>query len=108
MKKCLTLMTAAFLWIMSCTGHVYKVPDEKVTLHLELPNVQQVYFASSLDDYRLQKANKMKSNRWEIAVPAHTEFRYFFLVDGSVYLPDCEYKETDDFGSENCIFVPKP
>jgi hypothetical protein len=108
MKICLTLMAAAFLWIISCAGHVYKAPDEKVILYLELSKAQQVYFACSLDEYRLQKVNKMKANRWEIAVPAHLEFRYFFLVDGSVYLPDCEYREADDFGSENCIFVPKP
>ena len=106
MKIWLTLI-AAFLWTMSCAGHVYKAPDEKVILYLELPKAQHVYFASSLDEYRLQKVNKMKTDRWEIAVPAQREFRYFFLVDGSVYLPACEYREADDFGSENCIFVPK-
>lgn len=106
MKKCLMLSFFIFLWISCCTGPLYRVQDEKVTFYLELSKAQRVYFAYSLDKYRLHKLKKNKFGTWEIAIPAYPGFRYFFIVDGAVYLPDCEYREADDFGSENCIFIP--
>jgi hypothetical protein len=39
-------------------------------------------------------------------VPKDVEFRYFYIVDGVVYVPLCTSEEYDDFGSEICIYVP--
>jgi len=30
----------------------------------------------------------------------------FLIADGVIYLPPCRFKEYDDFGTENCIYIP--
>lgn len=64
-------------------------------------------FASSLDAYSPRLANKIGGYRWAVTVAANSEFRYFYIVDGAVYVPECKYYEKDDFGSRNCIYVPE-
>ncbi len=108
MKTWVLLTTALFLWVSGCVTHYYKIQQNTVTFYLELQAAQRVYFAHSIDNYRLHMVKKSKSGAWEISVPSDFEFNYFYVVDGAVYLPLCEFKEIDDFGSENCIFVPKP
>lgn len=97
---------AAFLLLAGCVTHYYTMGDDRVNLFLKIPNARVVYFASSLDQYKFHPAKKMDSGIWEITVPSAHEFRYFYMVDGAVYLPDCKLKEKDDFSAENCIFVP--
>jgi hypothetical protein len=106
MKKCLIPVVAALLLISGCAGRFYRVEGHKVTFYLDLPAAQQVYFAYSLDEFRLHKVQKKEAGKWEIVVPVDIEFRYFFIVDGTVYLPGCDLRESDDFGYENCIFEP--
>jgi hypothetical protein len=77
-----------------------------VNLYLEKPAAESVYFLSSLDGYMPHRANRVGYGRWQITVPANTEFKYFYNVDGNVYLPSCQLKEYDDFGSQNCIYIP--
>ena len=93
---------------ISCHAtHFYSVKYDMVTLHLNLPGAEEVYFVHSLDDYIPHRVQADKDGKWEFAMTVNSEFRYFYIVDGTVYLPDCKFRETDDFGSENCIFVPK-
>ncbi len=66
-----------------------------------------VNLLTSLDDFIPHRAHKINADTWKITVPANGEFRYFYTIDGSVYLPECRLKEKDDFGTENCIFVPR-
>ena len=108
MKRCLIFVFSALFLISGCTGRFYRVEDDQVTFYLDLPAARQVDFAYSLDEFRLHKVHKKKSGTWEISVPADIEFRYFFMVDGVVYLPECDIREADDFGSKNCIFEPAP
>ena len=61
--------------------------------------------ASSHDHFVPREARK-ENKRWVVSLPADSRFRYFYLVDGEIYLPPCRMKENDDFGSENCIFDP--
>ena len=79
---------------------------EEVELAIVRPNARTVYFASSLDGFRLHPARKTVQNRWTFSAPSDTEFRYFFIVDGKASIPPCLLKETDDFGSNNCVFQP--
>lgn len=106
MKRWLISVFAILLMISGCVGRFYRVEDDQVTFYLDLPDAQQVYFAYSLDEFRLRKLKKRQAGMWEITVPTDIEFRYFFMVDGAVHLPRCNLRETDDFGSENCIFEP--
>ncbi len=46
------------------------------------------------------------SETWRVTLPGEYEFTYFYMIDGKPFLPPCRFTEKDDFGSENCIFVP--
>lgn len=76
-----------------------------VQFYLKIPDAKIVYFASSLDDFKLRQMQKIDKHTWAVVVPAGFEFKYFYVVDGDVYLPGCKLKAKDDFGSENCIFA---
>ena len=106
MIRCLIFVFSAFLMISGCSGRFYRVEDHQVTFYIDLPAAQQVEFAYSLDEFRLHSVQKKRVGTWEISVPADIEFRYFFIVDGALYLPECDIREADDFGYENCIFDP--
>ena len=92
-----------------CAAHKSFVVTEKtdsVKLSLWLPAAGRVEFASSVDNYRPHEAHNFFGH-WEITVPARVEFRYFYIVDGKVYVPDCRFKEKDDFGAMNCLYLPE-
>jgi hypothetical protein len=74
-----------------------------VRVYLRFPEAQQVFFLSSLDGYEKHEAKKTDKKTWEIFVRSDSEFKYFYIVDGKLFLPACSFKEMDDFGSENCI-----
>lgn len=106
MKQYFWLITVLFLLGAGCVTHHYKVDADKVNLYLRMPEAKSVYFAASLDKFRPYPARKVGVGVWEVAVPATREFTYFYKVDGNFYLPECRLKQTDDFGAENCVFVP--
>ena len=63
--------------------------------------------SSSVDGYQLHQAEKIDSKTWLVTMPVGSEFTYFYIIDGIAYVPPCRFKEKDDFGSENCIFIPE-
>ena len=87
-------------------GHYYKVEEGTVSIFLNGSEANLVYFASSLDGYKLHEADRVDDGTWKVQVPSYNEFKYFYIVDGVVYVPACRMTEKDDFGSENCIYVP--
>ena len=99
-------ITAFFLLGAGCATHHYKVDADKVNLYLRMPGAKTVHFAASLDEFRPCPARKLAAGIWEVEMPASREFTYFYQVDGIIYLPECRLKQTDDFGAENCVFVP--
>ena len=105
MIKLFMCLIALFVSLTACAGHYYKVRGELVHFHLKIPDAESVVFLSSLDGYESHKVKKSSNETWEISVPAKAEFKYFFIVDGKHFLPDCDLKEFDDFGSENCVFT---
>jgi hypothetical protein len=94
------------LLIAGCTAHYHQVRNDRARLFLRVPDATSVYFAYSVNRFRPQRTDKTKWGSWRIDVPATQEFTYFYSVDGVVFVPDCKLKEKDDFGGENCIFVP--
>ncbi|UCF91368.1 MAG: hypothetical protein JSW39_24345 [Desulfobacterales bacterium] len=106
MKKSLMAVTASLGLLTSCAAHYHQIKADRVSIYLKIPGAQVVGFASSLDDYQIHPARKTENEAWVIVVPAGAEFKYFYMVDGNMYLPACRLKEKDDFGSENCIFTP--
>lgn len=77
-----------------------------VRMILRASEARTVQFASSLDGFVAHDAVTQDRRTWEIRLPAREPFRYFYLLDGKVWVPDCPCRESDDFGSENCFYEP--
>ena len=108
MKILILILTVAAFQLAGCAAtHYHELQSNRVTFYLDAPEAHGVSFASSLDAYSPRLANKVGGSRWAVTVAANSEFRYFYLVDGTVYVPECKFYEKDDFGSRNCIYVPE-
>ena len=109
MKRLVFKITVAALVLMGCAAahyHDHGKGPGRVTLYLRAPGAEQVEFVSSLDAFNPHRASRLEGSRWAVTVATNSEFRYFYIVDGAVFLPECEFYEKDDFGSRNCVFVP--
>ena len=108
MKTLILHLTVASLCLAGCTAtHYHKRQSDRVTFYLKAPAAKGVVFASSLDAYSPHLARRVDGSRWAVSAAAGSEFRYFYIVDGAVYVPECQFYERDDFGSLNCIYVPE-
>lgn len=108
MKKIILQLTLTVLCLAGCAAtHYYERQSELVTFYLTAPDAKRVDFVSSLDQYNPHRAGKLNGSRWAVTVAAGSEFRYFYMVDGAVFVPPCQFYEKDDFGSRNCIYVPE-
>ncbi len=105
--KPLTIATLfLIIGLMGCESHFYRVKENSLHLYLKKPEAHTVSFAYSQDGYRLHQTEKIDSETWMVTVPLGSEFAYFYVINGVAYAPSCRFKEKDDFGSENCIFIP--
>ena len=75
-------------------------------MYLDSPGANEVMFASSVDNFRVHKAKPKSRGVWVVKELADKEFRYFYMVDGKMFVPNCRYREKDDFGAVNCIYQP--
>ena len=105
MKKLFFFSLLVFA-LAGCAHHYYRLDDDSLLIFLKAPDATSVYFATSLDNFTLHPAQKTGSGTWVISVAADTQFSYFYVIDGRPYVPECTYKEHDDFGGENCVFIP--
>ena len=96
------------LFITGCAGHFYREEAGRVQIYLRNSRASAVHFVSSLDGFEPHPIAKTNSDTWGITLPKSGEFRYFYLVDGKIHLPDCPYREMDDFGSYNCLYKSDP
>jgi len=95
------------LWALGgCTPHYQKIKGDQVVLYLKDTTAQTAFFASSLDGFQRHPLTRQTKSSWRINLPADQEFSYFYILDNQPVIPDCPYKEKDDFGFENCIFIP--
>ena len=107
MKRLILQLTVAALWLAGCAAaHYHERQSDRITFFLWAPGAEQVEFVSSLDAFNPHRASRLNGSRWAVTVATNSEFRYFYIVDGAVFLPECEFYEKDDFGSRNCVFVP--
>lgn len=96
-----------FFGLNGCTPiHYARNGSDFVKFYLRLPDARTVQFASSVDNYQAHDITKNDQGYWEVNVPCQLEFKYFYIVDGLTYIPDCQFKEQDDFGKKNCIYLP--
>jgi len=95
------------VWALGgCATPFQKIKGEQVSLYFEDTSAQTAFFASSLDGFQCHPLTRHTKSSWQISLPADKEFTYFYLLDNQPFIPDCPYKEKDDFGFENCIFTP--
>lgn len=95
------------LVLVGCAPHHFVARHARgVTVYLDAPEATEVAFASSADSFRLHPTQKNSEGLWLTTILNDREFRYFYIVDGRVYVPDCRYREKDDFGATNCIYQP--
>ena len=106
MKRYLVFLFISVLVLSGCASHYYRQNNDTVSIFLEKPDARRVYFLSSMDGYKPHKVARVDKRTWQINTPAKGEFKYFYNVDGAVYLPECRLKEQDDFGSQICIYIP--
>ena len=97
------LFLICLLW--GCSTHYYRADEHGVTLHLREDEAESVILFTSLDGF-LPKTAEYAGSTWINRLPSNLEFSYFYKVNGKYMIPDCPLKEKDDFGSENCIYVP--
>ena len=106
----MTRLAAAAVLVCCLQGcapqHYMFIQAEQLTLVLQAPEAKQVRFASSLDEYYLHTPAKNKDGKWIVKVPSQREFQYFYMVDGELFLPECRFKQADDFGTFNCRYLP--
>jgi hypothetical protein len=108
MKSQIIILTCCIIvFLTGCSCHYYKVNNDMIHIYLKKQDAEIVYFVSSIDGYEMHKAKRVGRKTWEVTVPAKVEFRYFYIINGKVYVPSCQYMEKDDFGSKNCLFVPR-
>jgi hypothetical protein len=106
MKRYLLCLMISVFFFSGCASHYYQKNNDTLSIFLKGPDAKRVYFLSSIDGYKPRKAARVDSRTWKINIPAKTEFKYFYNIDGAVYLPECPLKEQDDFGSQVCIYIP--
>jgi len=106
MKRSLVVLVSAFFLLSGCARHYYKITENGVQIFLKKKTADIVQIAYSLDGFQLHRPKKAGGESWVFLVPANTEFSYFYIVDGVMYLPSCKSREQDDFGSENCLYIP--
>jgi hypothetical protein len=106
-------MTSFLAWFMpslffltGCAAHTLHREADRVHFRLKDGKAREVLFSCSLESFGLQRAKKKDGATWEVAVPDGGEFTYFYVIDGKVHLPDCRYREKDDFGAYNCLYKP--
>ena len=75
-------------------------------MYLDSPGANEVMFASSVDNFRVHETKQESRGVWVVKELTDKEFRYFYMVDGKMFVPNCRYREKDDFGAVNCIYQP--
>jgi hypothetical protein len=106
MKPLISSLFIIAVSLTGCASHYYQVKNHALYFYLKAPDARKVEFAHSKDGFTLHRAEKIDARTWRVRVPADSEFTYFYLVDDTLFPVPCQLKEKDDFGFENCIFMP--
>jgi hypothetical protein len=106
MKKFIYSFLVLMLFSTGCAVQQYKIVNHKLNIYLKNRKAEEVFIHTSIDEYAPRKALKDESGLWVAVLPADREFKYFYVIDGEVFIPECNMREKDDFGSVNCVYIP--
>lgn len=100
------ILVVCLIALTACSPYHYtQINGDTISLYFTQKNANEVLFASSIDQFKTHPANKLEGDTWEVVINYEREFEYFYIVDGTVVLPDCQLTIDDDFGSKNCLFA---
>lgn len=88
-------------------AHYVRTDSENAFLFLKVPRAREVLFASSHDHFQWRSADRIGGHVWRVAIHRDIPQSYMYQVDQKLFLPDCRFKEKDDFGSEICLYIPE-
>jgi hypothetical protein len=94
-----------FFILIGCASHFYRIDEGSVIFYLREPKTVSVILFTSADGF-LPNTAERRGGAWVNRIRSDRQFSYFYKVDGKLYTPDCRFKEKDDFGFINCIYVP--
>lgn len=100
-------LLAFFLILLNvgCSSYSITSPNEHTAIiYLYSPFAKEVFLHCSESHFVPLPARRISITHWSSKVVFQTQFSYFFTVDGKVVIPDCAYREQDDFGNTNCIY----
>jgi hypothetical protein len=100
------LLLLALLAPAAGAEHLVIRDGRHVRLILLSSEASHVQFASSLDGFVVHDVVPKDRKTWEVRLPSQKSFKYFYRIDGKPWIPDCVCRESDDFGSENCVYEP--
>ena len=106
MKQRIVSVLAAAFMAGGSTAHYHVIDNGHVEMYLMAPQAQSVVLVVSGDTFQQVHALRDVSGMWKVTLHGLHEFKYFYLLDGKSYLPDCPLRDNDDFGSNNCVFSP--
>lgn len=107
-KRALIAALLAACAAAGCAAHsVTRRAEGGLEIRLRVPQAQSVVLVVSGDErFERFPAAPDRFGVWRVSLNRAGEFRYFFLVDGKPFMPECGLREKDDFGADNCIFSP--
>jgi len=105
-KQVILPVLAALFAAAGCAAHYHVIENGHLDMYLTAPHAKSVVLVIPGDPFEEVQALRDDSGMWKVTLNRMNEFKYFYLVDGRAYLPDCPFRENDDFGSNNCIFSP--
>lgn len=106
MKIFLLVLSIFMFCTAGCAVQQYKIVNQELHIYLKNKEAEEVYLHTSIDEYAPREISKDESGLWVATLPADAEFKYFYVIDGEVFIPECSMKEKDDFGSMNCVYIP--
>ena len=88
------LLLFVFLWsfisLTSCSTHHVCQEKDGIYVHLIHGEAKSVQFVSSSHQFKPQPLIQNKKGDWIVKIEnKHREFKYFYLLNDEVFLPDC-------------------
>ncbi len=102
MKKNIIILLAVLL--CACSVHQIRPAGDELRLRLKNPAANKVVLYCSFDGFEPHPASRIDDRTWEVSVPLHDNFSYFYLVDDKLFMPPCRQSQNDDFGGTSCVY----
>lgn len=99
---------ATMALLTGCATHYVRHTDDGLSFYLKAPSADQVEMLASFNHFSPLPAERIAPTTWKVTVPSNISFSYFYRIDGSIRVPECDLLEQDDFGQSNCIYEKSP